>query len=212
MSGTIRLIIVEDDEYVVSYLTDVINSSDDVMLIAVFKSAEDFDEAFMDLTADIVFMDIQLPGKSGIQTVAKWKPRKPEVQFMMCTILEDEEKIFDSLCLGATGYLVKGESAETILNAIHEIVQGGSPMSAKIARKVVQSFQSRKTDVDLTDQLTKREWEILQLLDKGYRYKEIADQLTISIKTIRSGIRDIYRKLEVHSRTDALNKIFKSPL
>ena len=210
MSRTIRLILVEDDEYVVSYLTDVINSSDDLQLVAVFGNAEDFDAAYMDLTVDVVLMDIQLPGKSGIQSVAKWKPRKPEVQFMMCTILEDEEKIFDSLCLGATGYLVKGESAETILNAIREIHQGGSPMSAKIARKVVQSFQSRKTDVALTEQLTKREWEILQLLDKGYRYKEIGDKLTISIKTVRSTVRDIYRKLEVHSRTDALNKIFKS--
>src|SRR5437773_1562721 len=209
MLRTIRLILVEDDEYVISYLTDVINSSDDMQLVAVFGSAEDFDAAFMDLTVDVVLMDIQLPGKNGIQSVAKWKPRKPEVQFMMCTILEDEEKIFDSLCLGATGYLVKGESAETILNAIHEIYQGGSPMSAKIARKVVQSFQSRKTDVALTEQLTKREWEILQLLDKGFRYKEIADQLSISIKTVRSTVRDIYRKLEVHSRTDALNKIFK---
>lgn len=212
MSRTIRLILVEDDEYVVSYLTDVINSSDDMQLIAVFGSAEDFDAAFMDLSVDVVLMDIQLPGKSGIQSVAKWKPRKPEVQFMMCTILEDEEKIFDSLCLGATGYLVKGESAETILNAIHEIYQGGSPMSAKIARKVVQSFQSKKTDSTLTEQLTKREWEILQLLDKGFRYKEIADQLSNSIKTVRSTVRDIYRKLEVHSRTDALNKIFKSSL
>jgi len=209
MSRTIRLIMVEDDEYVVSYLTDVINSSENMQLVAVFGSAEEFDAAFMDLTVDVVLMDIQLPGKSGIQSVAKWKPRKPETQFLMCTILEDEEKIFDSLCLGATGYLVKGESAETILNAIHEIYQGGSPMSAKIARKVVQSFQSRKTDVALTEQLTKREWEILQLLDKGFRYKEIADKLNISIKTVRSTVRDIYRKLEVHSRTDALNKIFK---
>ena len=209
MLRTIRLILVEDDEYVISYLTDVINSSDDMQLVAVFGSAEDFDAAFMDLTVDVVLMDIQLPGKNGIQSVAKWKPRKPEVQFMMCTILEDEEKIFDSLCLGATGYLVKGESAETILNAIHEIYQGGSPMSAKIARKVVQSFQSKKTDSTLTEQLTKREWEILQLLDKGFRYKEIADQLSNSIKTVRSTVRDIYRKLEVHSRTDALNKIFK---
>lgn len=212
MSRTIRLILVEDDEYVISYLTDVIISADDMKLVAVFKSGEDFDEKFMDLSADVVLMDIHLPGKSGIQSVAKWKPRKPEVQFMMCTILEDEEKIFDSLCLGATGYLLKGESAETILNAIHEIYLGGSPMSAKIARKVVQSFHSRKTDVALTEQLTKREWEILQLLDKGFRYKEIADRLNISIKTVRSTVRDIYRKLEVHSRTDALNKIFKSPL
>src|SRR4026208_1492730 len=111
MPRTIRLVLVEDDEYVAGYLTDVINSSGDMHLVAVFSSAEDFDEKFMDLSVDVVLMDIQLPGKSGIQSVAKWKPRKPEVQFMMCTILDDEEKIFDSLCLGATGYLVKGESA-----------------------------------------------------------------------------------------------------
>src|SRR5436190_21901195 len=133
MSQTIRLILVEDDEDAISYLSDVIGTADDMQIVSVFRSAEDFDAAFMDLSADVVLMDMHLPGKSGIQSVAKWRPRKPEAQFMMCTIMEDEEKIFDSLCLGATGYLLKGEHAETILNAIHEIHQGGSPMSAKIA-------------------------------------------------------------------------------
>jgi DNA-binding NarL/FixJ family response regulator len=153
-------------------------------------------------------MDIGLPGQSGIQAVAKLKSRKPKVQFIMCTVFDDDEKIFQSLCMGATGYLVKNTTSDKLSDAIRNAFNGGSPMSASIARKVVQSFQQRKVHADEADLLSPRQWEILNLLDQGFRYKEIADELNLSFDTIRTYCRNIYELLEVHSRTDALNKVF----
>ncbi len=205
----IRIAIVEDEELFRQHLIDAVNATDDVETIAVFEDAESFGEAFMDLSVDVVIMDIQLPGKNGIQSIFKWKHRKPHVQFLMCTVLGDDDSIFDSLCAGATGYLLKIEPVEQIQQAVRNIYAGGSPMSSTIARRVLQSFQKEKQDTNETDSLTKREWEVLQKLDKGYRYKEIADQFSISITTVQGYVRKIYEKLQVHSRTEALNKAFK---
>jgi len=204
----IRVTIVEDDPEICQALQKVIDSSEDLSCVAIFDDAESFTARFMDLNTDVVLMDINLPGNSGIQTVARLKSRRPEVQFMMCTVFNDSDKIFDSLCSGATGYILKSEEPSEIINAIKEIRNGGSPMSAQIARCVVKSFQQRQNNTDAIDQLSNREWELLNLLDKGFRYKEIADQLSLSFETIRTYIRDIYDKLQVHSRTDALNKVF----
>src|SRR4030095_142435 len=137
----------------------------------------------MDLNANVVLMDINLPGNSGIQAVARLKPRRPEVQFMMCTIFDDADKIFSSLCAGATGYILKSEDPSEIIKAIRDISEGGSPMSAQIARRVVESFQQRQNNAEAIEQLSQREWEVLNLLDKGFRYKEVADQLTLSFET-----------------------------
>jgi NarL family two-component system response regulator LiaR len=203
-----RVAIVEDDPEICQALKKIVDSSEDLLCIATFDDAESLTARFIDLNTDVVLMDINLPGNNGIQTVAKLKPRRPEVQFMMCTIFNDSDKIFDSLCAGATGYILKSEEPAEIINAIKEISNGGSPMSAQIARCVVQSFQQRKNNTEAIDQLSNREWELLNLLDKGFRYKEIADQLSLSFETIRTYIRNIYDKLQVHSRTDALNKVF----
>ena len=209
MSVMIRVAIIEDDKDTMQYLRSVVESSDEMNLVGSFGDAETFLGKFDSLTADVVLMDINLPGKSGIQAVMQCKPHRPEVQYLMCTIVEDEELIFDSLCAGASGYLLKGESVENILSAIKQIHEGGSPMSAKIARKVVMSFQREKKNPEDISQLTKREWEVLGFLDKGFRYKEIADKLSISVTTVQGYVRSMYEKLQVHSRTDALNKIFR---
>jgi|SRR5688572_3505599 len=204
----IQVAIVEDDIEISQSLADLISMEDDFVLVNSFQNAESFINAFMDLNVDVVLMDIGLPGQSGIQAVAKLKPRKPDVQFIMCTIFDDDEKVFQSLCMGATGYLVKNTTSDKLSDAIRTAYNGGSPMSAEIARKVVQSFQQRKVQSEEADLLTSRQWEILNLLDQGFRYKEIAYKLDLSFDTIRTYCRNIYDVLQVHSRTDALNKVF----
>ncbi len=205
----IRVAIVEDEELFREHLKETVDATNDLQTIAVFEDAESFGAAFMDLNVDVVLMDIQLPGKSGIQSIFKWKHRKPHVQFLMCTVLGDDDSIFDSLCAGATGYLLKLEPTEQIQQAIRNIYAGGSPMSATIARQVLKSFQKISSAPNETDKLTRREWDVLQKLDKGFRYKEIADQFTISTTTVQGYVRNIYEKLQVHSRTEALNKAFR---
>ncbi|HLG36019.1 MAG TPA: response regulator transcription factor [Bacteroidia bacterium] len=204
----ISIAIVEDDKEICQSLAELISRENDFVLIKTFPDAESFVEAFTDLNVDVVLMDIGLPGQSGIQAVAKLKPRKPNVQFIMCTVFDDDEKVFQSLCMGATGYLVKNTTSDKLSDAIRTAFLGGSPMSASIARKVVQSFQQRKVQADEAELLTPRQWEILNLLDQGFRYKEIADKLDLSFDTIRTYCRNIYDVLQVHSRTDALNKVF----
>jgi DNA-binding NarL/FixJ family response regulator len=204
----ISIAIIEDDNEIAQSLAELICKETDFVLVRTFADAESFIDDFMNLNVDVVLMDIGLPGQSGIQAVAKLKPRKPKVQFIMCTIFDDDEKLFQSLCMGATGYLLKNTTSDRLSEAIRTAYNGGSPMSASIARKVVQSFQQRKVQSDEADLLTSRQWEILNLLDQGFRYKEMADKLDLSFDTIRTYCRNIYEILEVHSRTDALNKVF----
>jgi DNA-binding NarL/FixJ family response regulator len=199
---------VEDDKDIRESFEDILNSSADINCIASFPNAEEFIDAFKYLNADVVLMDINLPGKDGIKAVAQLKPLKPKVQYLMCTSYEEPEKIFDSLCAGATGYLLKNCSSEKLFQAIKDIYNGGSPMSSQIARLVVTSFNEKQKATKEIDLLTEREKEILQLLAKGFQYKEIAAQLFLSVETIRTYVRHVYEKLQVHTRTDALNKIF----
>src|SRR5437762_793006 len=152
----IQIAIVEDDLEICQSLEILVSREKDFALVKSFSDAEEFTHAFMDLNIDVVLMDIGLPGQNGIQAVAKLKPRKPNVQFIMCTVYDDDEKIFQSLCMGATGYLVKNTTSDILADAIRSAFNGGSPMSASIARKVVQSFQQRKVQSDEADLLTAR--------------------------------------------------------
>ena len=204
----IQVAIVEDDKEILQSLINLLSADNDIVVTKTFLSAEAFISAFPDIQMDVVLMDIGLPHKSGIQAVAEMKPRRPNVQYVMCTIYDDDEKIFNALCVGATGYLLKNTSATEIAEAIKTVYQGGSMMSATIARKVVQSFQNRKIQSKDLENLTPRQWEILNFLDQGYRYKEIAEKMHLSFETIRTYCRNIYDVLQVHSRTDALNKVF----
>jgi len=204
----IRVAIVEDDKEILQSLLQLLADDSDIAVVRSFLSAEAFISAFPSLEVDVVLMDIGLPNKNGIQTVAELKPKRPKVQYIMCTIYDDEEKIFNALCVGATGYLLKNTSPSEISEAIKTVYNGGSMMSATIARKVVQSFQNRQIQSKALENLTPRQWEILNYLDQGYRYKEIAEKMHLSFETIRTYCRNIYDVLQVHSRTDALNKVF----
>lgn len=204
----IRVVIVEDDKEMRDGLESIVRFHPSLQCLASYGSAE---EALGKISAnvpDIVLMDIHLPGISGIECVKQLKTILPQSQFMMCTVYEDSENVFDSLCAGATGYLLKNSPPGRITDAIIDLYHGGSPMSSVIARKVINAFQPEKQLNKDLETLTKREREMLELLAKGYRYKEIADKLFISFETVRTHIHNIYEKLHVQSRTEAVNKMF----
>lgn len=206
---TIRIAIVEDDKELLKGISKTLALSDEVDILETYTNAEDFISEAEKLQPDVIIMDIGLPKMSGIDCMKKLKPLFPKMQFLMWTTFEDDEKIFDALRAGASGYILKTATAQQLIQAISEIHKGGSPMSSSIARKVIASFHS--TEIKQTEyNLTKRENEILELLAKGYRYKEIADKLFVSLETVRSHAHHIYEKLQVSSRTDALNKIYGS--
>ncbi len=203
----IKLVLVEDNAQLLHNLQLILSYYEELSVLASFSNAEDYINSFITLQPDVVIMDINLPGASGIEAVGRLKPLNEKVQYLMCTIYDDEEHIFKALCAGASGYLLKNTAPEKFLQAIKDIYNGGSPMSPEIARKVVRSFQQPVKSNSDYENLSPREKEILDFLSKGLRYKEIANELFISIETVRSHIRNIYEKLQVNSRTDALNKI-----
>ncbi len=204
----IRVALVEDDPDIRLAMLDLLPMEDDIVCVRNYERAEDFLKEIQEMMVDVVLMDITLPGIDGIQAVREAKPKRPEVQFLMCTSHNDAERTFDSLCAGATGYILKSSSPSQIIRAVREIHIGGSPMSPEIARLVVNSFPNKNQNQSLLDSLTTREQEIVHNLAKGYTYQEIADTLFISIETVRTYLRKIYEKLQVHSKVEALNKIF----
>jgi DNA-binding NarL/FixJ family response regulator len=154
-------------------------------------------------------MDIDLPGMNGIEAIRKLKEQCTTTLYMMLTVYEDDDKIFNSLKAGASGYMLKKTPPIQLVEALKDLASGGSPMNTQIARKVVASFQQTEKKLTNTEELTKREIELLELLSKGFRYKEIADKLFISQDTVRTHIRNIYIKLQVNSKIEAINKVFK---
>lgn len=206
MNKKITVAIVEDDKEISAHLQEIVNNVDDFTLVGAFGSVELFEKKISELLPDVVLLDIGLPGKSGMDFLPEAKKLSASSQFLMCTVFDDEEKIFECLKRGATGYIVKSSSPDAIVAAIRDIAGGGSPMSATIARKVVGAFRGTQQSAEL-EQLTAREREILLLLDQGLRYKEIAEKIFLSVETVRTHIRNIYIKLQVQSRTEALNKL-----
>src|SRR5688572_12728339 len=205
----LRVAVIEDDDMLRKFMEETVNSCSDFILEGSFSSAEDFRKNFFRFPElNVAVMDINLPGISGIQCIEELKPKNPKVQYLICTVFEDSVNLFNALCAGATGYILKNSGEEEFIKAIIDINTGGSPMSPQIARMVVSAFPTKKSNQDLLNDLSKREREILELLAAGFRYKEIADKLFLSIETIRTYIRDIYSKLHVHSRTDAVNKLY----
>jgi DNA-binding NarL/FixJ family response regulator len=202
----ITVSIVEDDDSIRESLAILINGSSGFHCVSTYRNAEDALENIPLEMPDAVLMDINLPRMSGIECVQQLKTIVPNLQIIMLTVYEDADQVFESLKVGASGYLLKRTSPAKLLEAIEEVYRGGSPMSSQIARKVVQSFHKAERPLQEMESLTKREQEILAHLAKGYRYKEIADALFISVDTVRSHLRSIYEKLQVRSRTEAVLK------
>jgi len=204
----IAVSIVEDMKDVRESLQRMIGSAEGFLCLSTYSNAEDALNELPQINPDIVLMDINLPGMNGIECIKKIRAACPLMQFMMFTIYEDSEQVFDALAAGASGYLLKKTPKEKILEALQELQQGGSPMSAHIARKVVSYFQKEKEARDTAAQLSQREKEVLELLANGFLYKEIGDKLDITTGTVRQHIHKIYEKLHVQNRTEAVNKFF----
>ena len=199
--------IIEDNATVLKYLSEIIGSAFPDAEVFLFNNAEDAYGILESKEVDMILFDIELPGMSGIECLYRLKSRQPELKCMMLTNFDDAENIFKALKAGASSYLLKNTAPEKIIEAIEELDGGGSPMSSQIARKVIDAFQQKfNTPNDSFHSLSHREQEIIQLLAKGYRYKEIAQKLFISEDTVRTHIRNIYGKLEVNSRGEALKK------
>jgi DNA-binding NarL/FixJ family response regulator len=205
---SIKVGIIEDEKEIRESLAALINGSEGFLCEHVFSNAEDALKILPKANLDVVLTDINLPGKTGIECISELKPICTKTQFLICTSFEDTETVFKALKAGATGYLTKTIQPSKLLDAIVEVYHGGSPMSSHIARKVVTSFKSNEVNTEL-EKLSPREKEILDYLSLGLRYKEIADKMFISTETVRTHIRNIYEKLSVNSRTEALNKVFK---
>jgi two-component system, NarL family, response regulator LiaR len=204
----ILVCIVEDRTDIRESLQLIINDALECSCIGVFANGEDALKSIPELQPDVVLMDIGLPGINGIECVRRLKPLCPRIQFMICTVYDEDEKIFDALSAGASGYILKRSSSDTLINAIKDLHNGGSPMSSDIARKIVQQFQKAMPSEKEDFHLTEREKEILGLLAKGLTYQQAADKVFISGKTIKKHVYNIYQKLHVTSRTEALNKYF----
>lgn len=202
----INVVIIEDIKEIREGLQMLINGSEGFLCTQTFASGEEALDKLPGIYSDVALMDINLPGINGIEVVRKLKAQGSSTQFIMSTVYEDDESIFESLKAGASGYLLKKTAPSKILDSILEVYNGGSPMSGQIARKVIASFQQKDT-IDDSEILTQREKEILKSLAKGLRYKEIAFEFNIGIETVRSHARNIYEKLQVQSRTEAINKI-----
>lgn len=208
MQEQITVSIVEDLDDIRHGMVELIQDSPDFLCISSYVDAEAAMKELPGLHPDIVIMDINLPGESGIAAVRYLSVKCPATQFLMFTIYENNERVFEALKAGASGYLLKNTPREKILEGLKELYDGGSPMSTQIARKVVLSFKGVPHGDEENIKLTQKEKEVLDALAKGYLYKEIASLLKINTSAVRQRIHKIYSKLHVQNRTEALNKIY----
>lgn len=206
---TIRVAIVDDDDGVRANLARAVDRFGTCKCVGQFASAEDALKHLPASAPQVVLMDINMPGLNGIECMRQLKQAHPEIEFIMSTVYEDTESVFNALAAGASGYLLKQATRAELLEAIQQVHAGGSPMTSHIARKVVQSFrQPTLPDTDAA-KLSPREQQVLEFLAKGYLYKEIADALSISYDTVHNHIRHIYEKLRVRSRAQAVAKYYE---
>ena len=207
-SSPVRIAIVEDDDELRTLLRKRIERAEHMHMVRSFSSGDDFLLHLNELQADVVLMDINMPGKNGIDCVREAKALRPEVQYLMLTIFENPAYIFEALCAGATGYLLKSTTAEELIDAIRDIHKGGSPMNSTIARMVVNSFQKEAQQRINDEQLSDREKGVLDGLAAGLQYKEIGERAGISTETVRVHVRRIYSKLQVSGRMEAVRKVY----
>jgi len=202
----IAVCIVEDDAQARKILAGWISRASGFRLAGEWGNAESALPALPERKPDVVLMDINLPGMSGVEAVRQLKPLLPQTQFVMLTVYEDADHIYNALAAGATGYLLKQTPRAELLRALEDVHHGGSPMTSNIARKVVQSFRQAPALATDSEGLSPREQEVLDLLARGYLYKEIAERLNISIPTVNTYVRRMYEKLHVRSRAQAVAK------
>ncbi len=200
-----RIIIVEDDHIIRNAFVTLIQQSGDYTVANAYSNAEAAIKNVKDDAPDICLMDIELPGMNGIEAIPKIKVLSPNTQVVVVTVYENDDLVFKALCEGASGYLTKNTPPQKLIDSLKELENGGAPMSTNIARLVVSSFHKNRQSP-----LTARELEVLELLSSGKSYSTIADQLFVDKETVKSHIKNIYLKLEVHSKAEAIEKAKKS--
>ncbi len=200
-----RIIIVEDDNIIRNAFVTLIQQSGDYTVANAYSNAEAAIKNVKDDAPDICLMDIELPGMNGIEAIPKIKVLSPNTQVVVVTVYENDDLVFKALCEGASGYLTKNMPPQKLIDSLKELENGGAPMSTNIARMVVSSFHKNRQSP-----LTARELEVLELLSSGKSYSTIADQLFVDKETVKSHIKNIYLKLEVHSKAEAIEKAKKS--
>ncbi len=203
----INICILEDIPEIQLGLKSIIELNNNFSILKCFNNAEDAMAEIPTLIPQIVIADINLPGQSGIDCVRFIKNILPSIQFIMFTIYEDNDQVFEAIKAGANGYILKNTPPAKIIDSLLDLSEGGSPMTPKIARKVLSNMQSSQINNEINT-LTSRENEVLQLLSKGFLYKEIADKLEISISTVKRHLSHIYQKLQVQNKTEAINKMY----
>ena len=208
----IKVIIVEDNEIIRYSLKTLLQNTENMLCEGDFESIESMIKNFESISPDVALMDIKLPGMSGVEGIGPLKEKFPEVNILMLSIHEENDLIFDALCAGATGYLIKKTHPLKIIEAIEEANEGGAPMSSSIAKKVVGFFQKTKSVKENSVNLTDRELQILKELTKGKTYNLISEYLEISKDTVRFHIKNIYKKLHVHSQAEAVAEALKKGL
>jgi DNA-binding NarL/FixJ family response regulator len=201
----IKIIIFEDNDRLRESLAFLLQSTSEYEVVGDYNNCKDAVNITRVYEPDVVLMDIDMPGETGIKGVSMVKETRPQTAVIMYTVFEDEEKLFQCLCAGANGYLLKKTEPEKIFEAIKEVMEGGAPMSPSIAKKVIESFQPARTVNQY--QLTERELDVLQLLTKGHSTKVIADKLDIAFNTVRSHLKNIYAKLHVNCGKEAIAKV-----
>ncbi len=206
-TGVARVVIVEDDDWLRGNLEQEIGQMPDFKVLQTFSTAESALANLPALRPDVVLMDINLPGLNGIECLRQLKTASPHLQVLMLTVYEESEQIFNSLLAGASGYLLKRTPMPQIIESIRQVRTGGSPMTANIARKVVQYFNRMGNQALECNRLSPREREVLELLAHGDAYKQIAEKLGVSLETVRMNVKNLYTKLHVHSRGEAVAKL-----
>ena len=209
----IKVAIVEDNYTIREGLAALINGTEGYTCVGAYSTSEKFLQQIQAVNIDVALMDIGLPGMNGIEALKKARELNPDLNILMLTIYEESEVVFEALCAGACGYLVKKTPPSRLLEAIKDIYEGGSPMSSQIARQVITEFQKEKGSTDNSRySLSNREKEVLNQLSNGKSYQEIGEKLYISVDTVRHHIRNIYRKLHVHSQSEAVAKAIRKKL
>ena len=210
--NAVKVVIVEDDRAVREGLGMIINGTPGFSCGGTYRSVEDALNLMKAIAPDVMLLDIHLPGMLGSDGVRVFREKYPSMQILMLTIYDGQDMVFESICNGACGYLLKKTPPAKLLDAIREAHEGGAPMSPEIARKVVNLFQKTGPPTKLDESLTPQETRLLQLLADGYSYQAAGGQLNISVNTVRNYIRSIYEKLHVNSKSEAVSKALRSRL